>query len=272
MPKHSRLNNHKNRKSRLQKNKRKRNYFGFIIIFFILALAMSTLSLFVKLNKLETFTYVEEGSDGQAIVRKVDSRAGSMYEVVVPPETEISLSYNLGTYKIKSAWILAHKEGHEGELIAKSILKNYKIPIYFWKNRNGSNLSFFQDLKVNLVNLGAYRMDSQNFVADSGDLPYYINLEFSIPDLAEKSVKVEVVDATGSFGLLPSISRVIEVMGGKIANNARVQTQDIDCLVSGRDKKSALIVAKVFSCSYEESGDVGIDVKLTLGKKFADRF
>jgi hypothetical protein len=261
------------RKRRLKGvSKRQSRPYPKILTLLVLVIILVTVFVYSKLSDLESYTYVTKGEDGAAILRRVDTNAGKIYEVVFSADTEMDLAYNLGTYKISNTWILGDKEGYRGDLIAKSILKNYAFPVYLWDNGYTNNLNLPQRIKNVLINKKLARMEKDQYVVDDTTIPYYVYLNFSLPSLRENIAKIEVEDGSNEAGMLPVISSVVEVIGGKIINNAKVKVFDYDCKISGSNASVVEELAAVFSCKKEIDPKLQSDAKIIFGTKFTGRF
>lgn len=256
-----------------KESKKSKKLAALVVAAILFLFALGALVLYLKFLNLQRFVYVEKLNDGSAAVRLIDSKQDKIYEVLIPADTELELSYSLGKYKVANAWILAQKEGYQGTLVSKTITKNYGIPVYLWKDGKASNLSSLQSLKVSLLNKGMVRMSIQSFTADTKSLPYYVLLNFVDPYMAEHNTKLEIEDQSGSYSVTNMLSPVVEAMGAKIVNYSKSDSQNNDyhCYVSGKDKYAVNLFKNVFSCQ-ETTAVEDVDVKLKIGKSFVEKF
>src|SRR5687768_3881270 len=72
----------------------------------------------------------DEGGD--VAVTVFDPVKESITKVVIPGVTQVNASKNLGNWKVKSIWELGENEGLKGPILTHSIVRSFKIPVYYW--------------------------------------------------------------------------------------------------------------------------------------------
>lgn len=262
------------------------------VLFSVVAFLMIIVVLFLwKLSTVEKFSYVLQTSDGGADVVVVDPQSEIITSIQISPETQIDLSNNLGYYKLGSAWKLAEDEGLTGELIARSIVKNFSIPVYFWKDENGTNLDLFKKLKVwfldkKLINYSYSAVDLNDTPAISkkrlkdgsegylvvGEIPSYVLVNFVDQLDSTDPLKVEIVDASGSYSLSDKVSKVFSTMGSKVGSYSREDIADFRCRVSGKESGVVEKIAKIFDCEKENNFSGESDIRFEMGKVLGENY
>ncbi len=261
-------------KRNLKKQKSRRSFrLLAIIIISTIFLIVVSLALFIwKVMTLTRFIYVEKTDNGGAVVTVVDSKYNQIDQVTIDEDIELNVSHGLGEYKLQSIWKLGEKEGYQGDLVAKTIVKNYGLPVYLWKNDNNSNLSLLQKVFLKLYKLKLLRLNLSEYKAESTKLPLYVSTGFSDNRITEKLTTVEIEDVSGNYKTTADISRVLNIMGAKITNYSRSESKDIDCLVNGKNIYATEEIAKVLDCLYDDKLETESGVKIKIGKYFNQRF
>jgi hypothetical protein len=279
------------RKKRLNKAKNK-FYISFLKVLVPIAILLIGATYFwlnIKYwNGQDKLSIVSQGSDGNVSVKIFDPSLGEVTTLVIPGDTEVSVSRNLGTLRIKNVWQLGINEMVGGKLLAETVTKNFLFPTFLFQGPGGETniplgdnvlLWIFEKRTKNLqrteINLGEAQYLKRQRLSD-GDLGYVLvgeiserlTVYFSDPDFSAKSPGVYIKDNTGTYGISENVGQVIEVMGGKVVTIEKGEGSDIDCFVSGNLAKK---VARVFNCKIQK--DPGkFDLEITLGREFAKRF
>jgi hypothetical protein len=95
---------------------------------------------------------------------------------------------------------------------------------------------------------------------------------FSDNELGTQSLKVNIVDATGSLGVSEKVGEILQVIGGKVVSVEKKTTPEAnDCTLYGTNKEIVDRISNLFSCEkgVEKSN---FDLDIHLGSKFAERF
>lgn len=257
----------KQRRLERQKNKNKKTPVGLWIAIPVAIVVIIILFLIFKVLTLDKFIYVNKGDEGSAEIIIIDSTSDRNLKYLVQKDTMLDSARGYGTYKISSLWSLSEKDNN-GKLIPETIAKNYSLPIYLWKDGGRSNLDVFQ--KIRLLFTPTKKIIATKI--EDTKLPNSILIQFVEPNLTDMTPKIDVEDLTDSFDTLDKVSKVIEVVGGKITSNSKGFDADLDCEIYGKDPKLTHIFSLIFSCHEKNDKTLTSDLKIRLGAKFAERF
>lgn len=262
-------------------------------------------------SSAKSFLVIQKKS-GDIVVSVFDPELEKITNIVIPKNTEVGVARQLGVWKLGSVWRLGENEGIGGRLLAETIVKHFKLPVVAWADSLAEGLAMGDLLgvtkgsllpyKTNLgmgdkIRIGLFSIRIKNFKREDinlsesnvlrktrlidgeegyvlvGDLPNWLNALFSNPDISDAKVKVIIYDATGKVRIAEEVGEVVEVMGAKLASVKKEKAGDFDCEISGREKRIANEVAKVFSCQKLKRDPEGnFDLEIRLGKEFARRF
>lgn len=303
------------RRRRIKRKKRKKRrktllkigIWVFLVLFLVLLFKLTT-KYWSSDSKL-TMAVFEESGDIR--VSTFDPEADTIRSVIIPADTEVKVARQLGTWRIKSVWRLGEDEGFDGKLLAETVTKQFKIPVFVWAGSRASGFSSGDAIpvlksaiapyKTNLglgdrLKLAAFSLGVKNFkreevdLADSrvleetelvdgsmgfrvvGDIPASIVAIYSDPLFSSMGAKTHIIDATTSQTVAEEVGEIIEVVGLKVASIEEVEKSYVDCSVSGKDRKLVVKVSKLLSCSLEEHDEENFDLTILLGEEFADRF
>lgn len=240
----------------------------FIIIIFVFALGL-LIFVFFKVATLDKFTYLNKTNDDGAEIIIIDSQNDKLVKLLVPGEVMLDSAHGYGNYKLSSLWKLSEKDKIEGKLVSETILKNFLIPVPLWKNGNSSNLNLFQRIRAVLTEKKTKGYDG---TIDSKKISNSILINFVNPTFIDNVPKIDINDLTGDVETATRVSRVVEIIGGKVTSNSKGYDENLDCEVYGGDVQEVRIFALVFDC-IEKVEDLGsLDIKIRLGSKFSERF
>lgn len=221
----------------------------------------------------------------------------SVTTIVIPGATQVKVAGGLGSWKLSSVWQLGINEKRVGELLVKTVVKNFSFPVFAWKDQasGATNLRPGDRLKLtvfwltasrnnkNEINLSDYEiflkektlLDGSRGYVVSGKPPSKLLAIFTDEVLAEKKLKAGIVLGTNAENInQEEISRVIEAMGIKVAAVAKEETPgDFVCLVRAKEKSLLRDLARIFSCQKDTSVQSdNFDLKLILGNEFVRNF
>lgn len=239
------------------------------IIFAFSIIVICALFVFWKVFTIDSFVYVNRTENDAAEIVIVDNDSDRVVKYLIQADTALDSSREYGDYKMSSLWNLSNKDGNDGKLIAETILKNYYLPVYLWKDKNRSNLNFYQKIKSNIVER---KSGDYEKVLETSNLSNSVLINFVNPDFLEHIPTVNIEDLTGSYSVAEKVSKIIEVVGGKITLNSKGFDESIDCVVIGKSLKSAKIFADIFGCELDTDNTMNYDIKVKLGAKFIERF
>ncbi len=220
-----------------------------------------------KYLTLDKFIYVNKSKSGDAEIIIIDNQnnKNSKYQISSSENFESARGY--GEYKLNSLWQLSKKDPVQGRLVSETIVKNMSLPIYLWKDNKRTNLSLIQRIK-------AYFVENQNKsyddVLDLSNISNSIYIDFVYPEMNDERLKINVDDYTGEIDTINKISKIIEVMGGKITSNSKGYDENLDCELSGKKASILNAINKIIDCKIINSDSDVLNIK--LGAKFAERF
>ena len=282
------------RQKRTIRSKRKTlKMFSKSVFFAILVLLVIFLLIIFKNGNLdEKLIFAEMKGDGSVQIRVLDPSIRQIFNINIPGETEVRVSRNYGLMMLKNVWRLSLDEGLEGKLLAETLTRFFKFPVYFWsKEADKSNLSWGDKLKVYLfsISLGNSRnvdLDLEDLgyikktILVSGVSGYSVTSQFPKRLLGvfsdkfiAKGTTVALKDATGNSQTANEIAEILEVLGAKVVAVDRLRRSSQDCKISGKNRQVSKKVSLYFDCQIEEeSTDSSFDLQISLGGRFADRF
>jgi hypothetical protein len=255
---------------------------------------------------------VVNGADGNVTVTTINPKAGEITNILIPGSTQLLVSRQLGSWRIKSIWMLGENEKLSGELLRESIVKNFHFPVEAWADSwamglgsggfspaikavfsvRKSNLGFGDRLKMAIFSLGVKNtkrtdislvdtgylkktrlVDGEEGYILSGELPNSLLIIFSIPEVSKEGLKAHIIDASGRNLLGQDVGETLEVLGIKVASVEKRDPSDFDCIVKGEESDLVKKVARLFSCRPENGSPNGkFDIEVTLGETFAKRY
>lgn len=222
-----------------------------------------------KVMTLDKFFYLNKTSAGDGEVIIVDPQKDETLKYLIPAEIEFEASGGYGSYKLSSLWLLSEKDPQSGKLVTDTVVKNFSLPIYLWKNDAKSNLTIYQKIKIFLsVKKNAnYEAKITNNKINNSILINFVNSQY-----LDNVLKIEVEDLTGTQYVIDKVSRIIEVIGSKISNNSKGYDTELDCEIIVKEVKIAEPLNNIFNCKVLIDSLLSSDIKLRLGAKFARRF
>jgi len=251
------------RRSRYLKHKSKNTKFKpykLVVVSIFIFLIVIFCFISYKVSSLEKFSYVNN-KDGNAEIIVVDPQKDKIVKILIDKDFQLESSRSLGEYRLSSLWVLGQKEKYKGKLVSESIVKNFGIPIYLWKDGDLTNLNLYQRVKVLLLNTRNYNDD---YLLNSKTPKDSILINFVHPYVA--------LNLTGKKGVTETVSKILETVGFKTVDYSRGYDDKLDCEVVGKNKKYNDIVSKIFDCTNILDLNLYIDLKIRIGKSFSDRF
>lgn len=273
-------------------------FFGYILL---------TSRFFNKNSKLSVV--INKGD--QIIVSTFDKKEGSITNIIIPGETQVSVSRQLGTWKIGSVWKLGENEKLSGTLLAETVIKNFRVPVGVWADgpfygiSEGELLPVFRALfgyKTNLgvgdrVRLGLFSLgvppiqivnidlSSQNFLKEtklvggemgyviSSGLPESLSSIFSDTQINSLKPRILIEDYQTKREAVDTLVETLEVLGGKVTSITSKGAKEFYCEVSGVDKYTIEKVASIFGCVEQgQTADNNFDLTIKVGEEFGKRF
>ncbi len=94
------------------------------------------------------FAFVFPDDNGNVGVTVLEPAVNEMATMVIPGDTEVLLAMNYGMMRIKNVWQLGINEKFGGQILVKTIAKNFSFPVFLWSDELGRSVG-----KNNLPNL-----------------------------------------------------------------------------------------------------------------------
>lgn len=261
-------------------------------------------------NGKEKFTLAVNGGE-TVLISIFDPRRGSITKILIPNSVQIVAAGGLGTWKLGSVWQLGQNEKRGGDLLAKTVTKNFAFPVYAWGDAGASGFSDGRISKVLSAIIGKYKTNlkigdriklgifslkvgqtkritinladiseslrEQTFLDGSkgyilrGGIPDRITALFTDEAYSNKNYKAQIVLKTVNQKSAESVSRVVEVMGVKVASVIKEDPEDINCIVTGKNRSLVKSIALVLGCDKKEEKEAqdSFDIEVILGEGFS---
>ena len=282
----------------------------FVFLLFMLILILFKTSIWDGKGK---FILVVNRQD-DVLVSVFDPKMETIASVSIPQNVQIVAAGELGTWKLGSLWKLGHNEKQEGNLLAKTVTKNFGFPVYAWGDYQAAGFTerrfseilpaIFGNYKTSLktgdrIRLGLFvlgvgpakrtsinlaevneSLKKETFLDGTegyvirGNVPGRIMALFSDEVIAAKNYKARFVLNAERIKSIDAVSRVVEVMGVKVASVVKDSPEDINCLVKGEDRKLVKSVALVLGCTGQEKKKVegNFEIEIAFGEQFNKNF
>jgi hypothetical protein len=302
------LSRRKLQKKRPVSFKKKLLYFLLLPFLLVLGLILFTSDCLKGSTKLSLASITESGD---IYIDNFDPEAKEIITLVVPANTQLEVSRQLGTWKAGSLWKLGESQHYGGKLIQESILKNFYFPVNAWgegrahglvsRNITGflkavfmpykSSLKIADRLKVAFFSMGVkdYKRKEINLKDTpflkkmrliDGELGYVVTegrmeellIYFSDAKIAKEGRKVKIDDRTNRYGLAENVGKTIEIVGAKVAVITKGNKEAGDCQVYGKDPTLNQKIVEIFACKEIKKDSGGFDSVIILGEEFAKRY
>lgn len=248
---------------------------------------------------------------GEVWVVVFDPSLEEISTLIIPPNTQVEVSRQLGKWQAKSLWQLGKDEGWDGKLLAETVTNHLKMPTIGWADSTAqsfvaqdlpgiiktilfteaTNLSFGDKLGIGVFSLGVKNTHNNSidmsettylrgttlpggesgFVV-SGSVPQNIVAIFSDEDWSKRGINVLIEDNSGHHGLAEELGKVIRVIGADVGSIERGDVSDIDCEVRGSEKDYLEKFVLLYDCNLQPDEETGFDVEIRIGKRFAEKF
>ena len=304
------------RRRALKKKAKSKAKFRFLKIAVFAIVFFSTL-VFISLNTefwdgKSNLNLVINKESGEVILAVFDPEVGEIVNISIPGNTQVNVSRQLGTWKMKSVWQLGINEGLVGALLAETVTRHFKLPVVAWANSPAegfvssnptqlvkaifipykTNLKIGDRVRLALFSLGVEgtsRVDinlvdtsflrktrltdgGEGFIA-KGTLPQKLLVIFADSEISRAGTKVVIKDASSVPGLAEEVGAIIEVLGAKVVSVSKEQQSGVDCEISGKEKDTVEKIARLFSCKVSSAPLEGsLDLQILLGEDFAKRY
>lgn len=269
------------------------------LLFLILPLVILFLVIFFFKTSLwdgkSKFSLVVAGKE-EVKIKVFDPKSETILEMIIPGDTQVQVAGNLGSWKLKSVWQLGLNEGRPGELLAKTVAKNFGFPVFAWVNekdfkqtnlRLGDWLRLLlfefkvdrnQRLTLNLRDFSEFLkektlLDGSRGYVIFGKVPLKIAALFAEEDISNRNLKVRIVIQMSAGDPTPAVAQIIEMLGAKVVSITKEDPGDFTCLVASTDQKLRKVLARIFACQEEkQSRESNFDIEIKLGSQFTRNF
>jgi len=263
-------------------------------------------------NNNSKLTVLIQESEGDLRLTTFDPVVGEITNIVIPSNTEVEVAQHFGIFRVGSVWKLGFSEGLGGNLLAKTVSKNFKFPVYIWAGNNASgfssanylevikavftryktNLKIGDRLKIALFSIGV--PNSRRVEINLSDTPYlkktkltdgkdgYViekNIPVSIlsvfadPIITKGEYRVVITNNTSSAGIANQVGEIVEVLGAKVASVKRGENDVDGCVVEGIDRETVAKIAQILGCKEgDQKLDANFDIEIVLGNNFEEIF
>jgi hypothetical protein len=304
------------RRAFIDKKKKKEKSSHLIYKLFVPLIILVAIVFFIKVNmrvwdgqNKVAIVYKSESNDINVI--SLDPKFESITTLVIPADTEVDVSRNLGVMRIKNVWQLGINEKIGGKILPETVTRNFLFPVFLWADSGANGLAsgevsqimrfMFIPKSTNIpfgdrVGIGIFAMkirdygrtnvdlaknkfldkktlnDGQTGYVTSGITSERLTAYFSDNEAIGQDIKVNITDATGKSGISEKVGGIIEVIGGKVVSvDRKVQGEDNDCRVFGVNTVFVKKISELFSCKIVNDTTT-FDLDIYLGQKFAKRF
>lgn len=286
-----------------------------LILFFVGAVIFAlVISIFSgsKWDEKSSFSYVIPFKDGDVMVIVADPTSTSLMQLLIPKNTLVQASNQLGSWKMGSIYSLDTQEGKKGELLKSTLVKTFHISMDGWSEELGAKLvgenllgriraifggyktdiSFKDRLKLafyafkvrqggkmeyNLAEIGQLTQktlpDGESGFVPRDELGPSVLAYFFDSSIAQSSTTIEILNASGQGGISQEIAKTLEVLGGRVMSIRGDTKKDIDCEVRGQSQELIGKIASVYGCStLNETNESNFDIQLIFGSTFVSRY
>lgn len=249
---------------------------------------------------------------GEVLISTFDPTVSEITNITIPGNTEVHVARSMGTLQIKNVWQLGENQGLDGKLLSETITRHFKFPVVAWADNEAlgftetnlislmkaailpykTNLKIGDRVRIAIFAAGVNNpkraeidlsetsylaktilVDGDEGYTVAGSFPKGLLVVFSDPQISNKATTVKILDASSKVGLAQELGEVIGVFGAKVASVDKVEGEEFDCEVKGKEREIVEKVAKLFSCrKVEETIEGGFDLEIAIGEEFARRF
>lgn len=284
----------------------------FILLFSLIA--VFTIFFFNKRNywdKNNSLFLVVRRPDNSVLVSVFDPVSNEISNIVIPKNTEVEVSSELGVWKIGTVWELGEQHGLDGLLLANTVRKNFNFPTASWADYYATgfseskisslfkalffsyktNLSFGDRLAITILSLRVKNgskvnidltktnllkskllLDGTEGYVLTGNFPQFLSSLVVDRELGKGSYKL-FIKYKGSSKIAERIGSFLEVLGTKVVSIDYDEKIVEDCRISGLKSQLLLRISKILSCpSLERGSGDSYSIDLSLGNIYMEKF
>lgn len=238
-------------------------------LFGIASLLVVIVGIFLSFSfiNLDKYSFVTRDNDsGNTDIYIVDTKSSMVKRYSIAGSLLVNSSLNYGEYTLSNLWHLADKEKLGGELIAKTIVKNFGLPVYYYLDGSKTNMSLVYLLKSKIILADKKEVDRE---ITSDQLTKSILVDFVDDKIQEIGAEVVILDATGGVNISEKVSEVINVLGSKVVDYQKTYDPSLYCLVEGSSSLSLTkTLGEVFKCQIVNKNKNDNRVVIKIGEKF----
>lgn len=282
--------------------------FPLIIIFPLLFILFSS----KDWNGKDRFVFAYPLESGDVEVSILDPELSEFTTLIIPGDTQVDVASNYGVLRLKNVWQLGINEKKYGDLLTKTITKNFLLPHHLWSDTDGASLRKSNPIslikfvllpkKTNIAigdrfriaifvfkikNIDKFEIDlaKNQFVKKAnlidgesgfvtGEAVSRLTVYFSDSNFYGDTgaLRVYLIDKTGEFGPAQKMGEILEVLGGKVISIDK--SSDVaDLGCEVRGQnKAALNKIGKIFDCNIVKDQTDYDIELTIGKKFVQEF
>lgn len=284
----------------MRRKKRKNKVNRHIILKIILAVLIILVLILIYLGRSkfwdskEKLVLVTHRVDNNITVSVFDPVSDNQIDILIPGSVQVQAAGELGTWKLNSLWQLGVNEKMGGDLLVRTIVKNFGFPAVAWRHEDSgrTNLSlgdktrlFLFQIKIGKNSVSQIDLADTNFLKKarfidgewgytvSGKPPLEVTAAFIDSKLLEGNPRARIINYTNSVSLAERVGAMIEIMGVKVASIEKKESKDFDCNISGSNTRLVEKFDLIFDCDNKSSQESGnFDISLEIGKNFIRRF
>ncbi len=232
--------------------------------------------------------------------------------IIIPGDTQVNVSRQLGTWKIKSVWQLGENEGVGGVLLAETVTRYLKFPTMAWADKSAAsfsegnftstlkaviipyktNLTIADRVKIALFTLGVnntkrveVELERSGYLRETtladgtkgyvitDTIPQRLAAIFSDSEISRQRSKVQILNASGNSILTKEVGEVIEVLGAKVTSITKENLAQTDCQITGKSKEINQKLGRLFNCEVlDKVSEGGFDIEIRMGTAFLKRY
>ncbi len=280
-----------------QKSKSLLKFFLFLVLLILVSLAVFYIFSPKTWDGKSKITVSVQRSSGEVNIIILDPPSSSIYSIVIPPQTQVEASNQLGSWKLESITKLGIDKKLGGDFLKNTIIKSFNFPVDYWAEENflsnlnskPSNLTLIDKIRIMLFSFGVgnsskvdINLKDTSVLARSqlvdtslgwkitNNMPSKIKSYFVI---ANPNEQVLIRDTTQDVSSANMVAKAIAFLGINVASVQVENDIDFDCVIIGKDKEMVSKIANIFDCTSEIKKPANnFDVQIDLGTKFKNRF
>lgn len=238
----------------------------------------------------DRFVVLRENGDNSASFMVYEPQNQSVYEIRIPPSTQMDSANNLGKWRLGSLWQLYKDEdlgkstivdtftismGLSADVWTGDLFLKDRIKIFVFEFRAGKSQYIEVDpIQFGLVSEVRLVDGDQGYVA--GDkVPGLIARLFASEIVLKERARVGVKNYSSHTNEIENINRAVEILGTKIVSVENLEERNFDCEIKYKPKGefTAKKLANIYSCDLQKSDDLGsLDISMDLGNGFWKRY